>query len=315
VKTTFGLSAGPIRWIGAALLLLAIAAALGWHLLRPALTPVAAPVPSPALWRIEKQGKSAFLFGTFHAVPGGKQWFTPPIAEALAHSDRLVLEVTGLENERADGTIFERLARSPGLPPVEARLDPANRAAFAKLVQSQPMLGHGLDSYESWAAALLIGSRGDKGADVRISTANAPEEVLAAAMRSRSLPIDGLETIASQLGLFDAMDEALQRRLLANAVEEAEESARLFAQFHSAWASGDMAALERFYAESFAGEEALRRVLVDQRNVRWAAQIDTLAQEGETSRPFIAVGAGHFVGPANLLALLTARGWRIERIR
>lgn len=304
-----------IRWLIAALGLLALAGAAWWAFGRPVLPPGPAEQASPALWRIERDGRAAYLFGTFHAVPAGDRWLTPAIAHALARSDRLVLEVTGLEDERRDGRIFERLARSPGLPPLARRLPGPAREALADLARQQPMLDHGLDGYESWAAALLIGARAGKGEDARLSTRHAPEEVLAAAMRARGRPVTGLETIAGQLGLFDAMAEPLQRRFLANAVLEAREGERLFGAFHQAWAHGDMASLERFYAESFQGEDALRAVLVDNRNRRWVAQIDAMMRGAQGTTPFIAVGAGHFVGPAGLPSLLARQGWHITRIR
>lgn len=296
--------------IGLALAALVALAWAGWRIGHPA--GEADVTARPALWRITDGDREAWLFGTIHAVPRGERWLSPAIVRAAGRSDRLVLEVTGLAAERRSRAIFERLGRSPGLPPLAERLDPADAAALRALERHAPAAMAGLAAYESWAAALLLNAAA--ASRLALSSEEAAEAVLTRRFEAAGKPVEGLETIEGQLGLFDGLDEADQRALLAQAVREAGDAARLYAELHAAWAAGDTARLERQFLAPLARAPALRRVLVDERNRQWAAHIDADLR-GRPGRVLIAVGAGHLLGPDGVQARLARLGWRVERVQ
>ncbi|WP_443970830.1 TraB/GumN family protein [Sphingobium sp. CR28] len=293
--------------IGAAVLVLLMAAG-AWHFwLRTPLTNA-----RPALWHMEKDGREAWLFGTIHAVPSDARWLTPAIKKAIDSSDWLWLEVTGLEDERASLTIFERLGRSAGLPPLPSRLDPAGGKGLRALVTQNAQLASGLDDYESWAAALLINARASAGEG--FSSRKAGEAVLTAAFGRAGKPAAGLETIEGQLRFFDRLPEPEQRALLAQAVRDAGASEQLLTELYRDWSQGNMDAIGRLFVAGLGQQPALRSMLVDQRNARWASQIDAIMTR-HSAVPFIAVGAGHLAGKDNLRSLLEGRGWRLTRVQ
>lgn len=266
----------------------------------------------PALWHMEKDGSEAWLFGTIHAVPTNARWLTPAIEKAIDSSDWLWLEVTGLEDERASLAIFERLGRSAGLPPLPSRLDPADRERLASLVTQNAQLASGLDDYESWAAALLVNARASAGEG--FSSRKAGEAVLTAAFGRARKPAAGLETIEGQLRFFDRLPEPEQRALLTQAVQDAGTSEQLLTELYRDWSQGNMDAIGRLFVAGLGQQPALRSTLVDQRNARWASQIDAIMAR-HSAVPFIAVGAGHLAGKDNLRSLLEGRGWRLTRVQ
>lgn len=292
---------------GLVALLLAGLAWIGWQIGRPSEV-----TARPALWHMSKGKAQAWLFGTVHAVPADRPWLSPRIAAAAAQSDRLVLEVTGLDAERRSRTVFEKLGRSPGLPPIQARLAPADITPYQAFAARHAAALHGIDGYESWAAALLLHAAASSG--LSLTSEQAGEAVLARRFAKDGKPVQGLETIEGQLGLFDRLPEADQRLLLGQAAREAEEAPRLYADLYRAWAAGDLARLERQFLAPLATAPGLRKVLLDGRNARWSRAIDAdLGRGGDTV--FIAVGAGHLLGPASLQAHLARLGWRIERVQ
>lgn len=292
-----------------ALVLLALMGWLGWQIGR-----MMVPTENtarPALWRISKGDREAYLFGTIHAVPRGETWLSPQIARSMGRSDRLLLEVTGLDAERRSRATFEQLGRSPGLPPVEARLNPADATHFRTLKGRHASL-HDVDRYESWAVALLLNAAASS--NLGLSSADAGETLFADRFTKQRKPIHGLETIQGQLGLFDRLPERDQRLLLTQAVREADDTPRLYTQLHDAWARGDVATLERQFLAPLAAAPGLHHVLIDERNRRWAAFIDAdLDRRGGTL--FVAVGAGHLLGRDSVQARLAERGWRVERLQ
>lgn len=253
--------------------------------------------------------RHGWLFGTIHAVPAGARWLSPEIEKAIEQSDLLVLEAAGLEAERNDRRIFETLGRSPGLPPVPTRLGAADRARFEALFRASPSALRDIDAYEDWAAALLIGA-----AHSGATSADAPEALLEGRFRSDRKPVRGLETIESQLGRFDALPRADQAELLHEAITEAGDAARQYRLLYDRWAGGDVAALEAEFLQPLARFPYLRDVLIDQRNELWARAIDKLLRENRKIA-FVAVGAGHLLGPGSVQARLARQGWTVVRVQ
>jgi uncharacterized protein YbaP (TraB family) len=290
------------RWLLPAALVVAVLAGLAWEM-----RPVAA---RPALWHISRGDRQAWLFGAIHAVPAGARWLSPRIEKAVEESDILILEAAGLEAERNDRRVFEALGRSPGLAPVAARLSPADRTRLETLRRASPTALRDLDGYESWAAALLIGAATNEGA----TSDGAPEAKLERLFRDRRRPVRGLETIEAQLGRFDTLPEADQAELLRQSIEEADGAAREYRLLYDHWAAGDLAALEAQFLTPLARFPHLQAALIDQRNALWAQAIDKLLRENRKTL-FVAVGAGHLLGPGSVQARLVRQGWKVVRVQ
>jgi uncharacterized protein YbaP (TraB family) len=79
-----------------------------------------------------------------------------------------------------------------------------------------------------------------------------------------------------------------------------------------AWRHGNADALNRMLQESFRDFPSLGRRLLDVRNRNWIPKIEGYLRSGKTY--FVVVGAGHMGGPTGLLAMLRARGYRIEQL-
>ncbi|RVT41147.1 TraB/GumN family protein [Sphingobium algorifonticola] len=262
----------------------------------------------PALWRIEKDGQRAFLFGTIHVLPDDVAWETPVLRDAMAASDRLVLEASGLDDAEGTQRIFDQLGQSDDLPPIADRVPAAQRPALRALLKRGDMDEADASAYESWAAALQLATVTQSGQ--RMSAANGVEPALTAVFLAEDKPVLGLETVTDQFVLFDRLPEDVQRRLLADAVAQADAGDADYARMVRAWLKGDMQAIARDFVNQIAPEPALAGPLLIDRNRKWAARIPLLP-----GRPFIAVGAAHLAGPGNLLALLENDGYSITRIQ
>ena len=262
----------------------------------------------PALWRIEKSGKQAFVFGTIHVLPEDVKWETPALRHAVEASDRLVLEAEGLDDPAATKAIFDRLGRSPGLPRLSSRIPVEERPALTSMMNRGNLREADLSRYESWAASLLLSavSQGEMG----LSGAMGVEPALTADFRAAGKPVHGLETVADQFSLFDRLPDDVQRRLLVDSIDDPKDSRAQYDGMMRAWLSGDMKAIARDFVAELAPDPALAKPLLTDRNRAWAKHIPSLA-----GKPFIAVGAAHLAGPDNLLTLLQREGYRITRIQ
>ena len=283
-------------------LLLALAAAL-------AVTACAKPVEpaTPALWEVTgPDGQHAYLFGTIHALPPQVAWQSPRIEAALAASDRLVLEIRQLKDRDAMQAIFARLARTPGQPPLSARVSPRYRPALARLLDRAGLADGQFADIETWAAALTL-AQAARGAD----SGQGVDRVLMGMAGNK--PVEELEGTAAQLGLFDTLPESKQRDLLDSVIAEAGQAAAEESLVEGYWRRGDMEALARETHRGMLADKELRDILLVRRNAAWAERVAAMMRAGQ--RPFVAAGAAHMAGPEGLPALLAGRGYTVRRVQ
>lgn len=261
------------------------------------------PEPSPALWEVTGPDDArGWLFGTIHSLPEGARWRTPAVDEAFANSSLLVVEVAELGRSDEAGAIFQRLATTPGLPPLTERVPPAERPALAALLDRAGMDDGDFSDTESWGAALLLANR------VRRSDSGNGVDRALIAEASR---VEGLESFEEQYAAFDRLPPAEQAELLMGVAADAKgdfEDGRVIA-----WLTGDMAALERDSSGGILADPELREALQLSRSRAWTARVGELISRGE--RPFVAVGAAHMWGEEGLPALLAARGYTVRRVQ
>jgi uncharacterized protein YbaP (TraB family) len=79
-----------------------------------------------------------------------------------------------------------------------------------------------------------------------------------------------------------------------------------------AWRHGDADLVEQLDRSQFSDFPAFRERLIDARNRNWIPKIEHDLGSGHVY--FVVVGAGHFGGPNGILALLRARGCKIDQL-
>ena len=261
------------------------------------------PEPSPALWEVTgAEGQQGWLFGTIHSLPRGARWRTEAVDGAFARSSLLVVEIANLGDSSEASAVFERLATTPGLPPLSQRVPAEDRPALAALLDRAGMDDGAFSETETWGAALLLAGRvrrNDTGSGV-------DRALIAEAAR-----VEGLESFEEQYAVFDRLPPARQARLLTALAAEADSHAE--DQRVIAWLTGDIAALEREASVGILADPELREALQLSRNRAWAGRVAALLDGGE--RPFVAVGAAHMWGEEGLPALLAARGYTVRRVQ
>ena len=288
---------GALAWLFAALGALTLAGC------KPSPEPA-----SPAFWQVDgPHGERAWLLGTIHALARPADWRGPAIAQALDQASVISVEVGNLDDAAAMASALTALSRTPGQPPLSARVEPELRPALAKLLASAGLKDNGFGDTESWAAALTLARAGDASLDPQFGIDRA---ILKARQRK---PVLELEGARGQLGLFDALPEKEQRDLLAIIVRDGGSDGSASGSLAAAWRKGDMAAIEAETHRGLLADPELREALFAARNRAWAAKIEALMRQG--ARPFVAVGAAHMAGSEGLPALLAERGFAVRRIQ
>ncbi len=263
----------------------------------------------PALWLVEGPGgQKAWLFGTIHALPQPVDWRSPAIEQALAGSDRLVLEVARIDDDAATARVFAGLAQSPGLPPLEQRLASDERDDLAEALSADGFKPGALDGYETWAAALLL-----QQAATKAGASDSANGIDRALLREYAKPVEEFEGAAAQLAIFDRLPETAQRALLSAALTDPKAAASELERMAAAWAKADLALIDRETNDEFLSDPVLREALLTGRNRAWELRLTAMLRAG--AHPFVAVGTAHLVGKDGLPAMLAAHGYKVTRLQ
>ena len=261
------------------------------------------------LWRVTKDGRSSYLYGTIHAARAEWMYPGPVTLDALKASDTLALELDVL-----DPDVQRRLAASIGgsrsdpLPPTLIRR--IERQLKAQCVEAETFVK--LAPEFQIASLSVMAARRDG-----LDPAHAIDLVLAVLAREFGKPVASLETPELQLQALRMPSHAETIDLVSSGLDDLESGRTrpMLNRIAKVWTEGNYAELSRF--ESWcncvdtATERAAMTRMLDDRNPQLAAQIDNLHTSG--TRVFAAVGSLHMIGPKGLPALLRQRGYRVEQ--
>lgn len=278
----------------------------------PAQAEVAAPAPAqpqgPALWKVADEDTTIYLFGTVHALPDGADWYRGALADALASADVLVTEVeAGKLLEPASQQAFIARATLPAGQTLRAMLDAEQRATLEASLTKLGMPVSALDQVEPWFAAMTLaaiplikaGYKMDQGVEMALE-----------GKLPKTTPREALETVDSQLTLFDTMPMPMQIAYLMSVTKQVDQVAAGMDGMVDAWKRGDADKLAELMNAQI-DDPALAERLLYARNRDWAKWVEArLAKPGTV---FVAVGAGHLAGQNSVQDYLAKDGLTVSR--
>ncbi len=270
--------------------------------------PSAAHDVDPALWVVKDADTTIYLFGTVHILKPGMGWFDEAVKEAFDKSDRLVLEMvepTAAESQ----AIFMKLAFDQTGKTLRSKLADADRAVYDGAMGKVGLPVEALDPFDPWAAAVTMQvlAMTKSGFDLNSGV----EKQLTAAANASKKPIEGVETMAYQLGIFDTLPLADQIGFLNESAKGIDDLSPAMDQLVNLWAQPDPEGLAVLMNQGFTNPRIYSALLTN-RNANWAKWVD--AQMKKPGTIFMAVGAGHLSGTTSLPNLLAAYGITAQRV-
>jgi uncharacterized protein len=262
----------------------------------------------PALWVVKDEDTTIYLFGTVHILKPGLSWFDEAVKDAFDKSDRLVLEMVEPSAAESQG-IFMKVALDQSGTTLRSKLAETDRAVYEGAMAKIGMPVATLDPFDPWAAAITLQLLGmtKSGFDLNSGV----EKQLTAAAHASKKPIEGIETMAYQLGIFDTLPLEDQIAFLNESATSVDQLGPGMDRLVELWAAPDPDGLATAMNEGLKNPK-LYSALLTQRNANWAKWIDAqLKRPGVT---FMAVGAGHLAGPTSVQSLLPAYGLTAQRV-
>jgi uncharacterized protein YbaP (TraB family) len=270
------------------------------------------------MWVIKDADSTIYLTGTVHMLPPDVEWKSAKLETALKDADELWLELPmksdPVEMMRDVGPIMMKRMFSFNRPLSSLLTDEEEKqlAEAAERAKIPPQTVKGFENMKPWAVTMMLGmgpliaSGYDPAAGVDLNLLKIAEE--------QGDAVKGFETFEQQMDLLAGGTEEEQlaglRAALAAPPAVMEELQKQSEAAFEAWAKGDPKPIEALMAAMAAGGPGMEGMSIEamlyNRNEDWAGQIEKLLAGDGVS--FIAVGAGHLVGPKSVQERLKLRG-------
>ena len=262
------------------------------------------------LWRLVKNGRTSYLYGTIHAARFEWMFPGPRTVAALGASDVLALELDVLDND-----IQARLAAGARAAPEERLAAPLQQRIDRRMIAEciDPAPWHAFAPEFQIASLSAMAARREG-----LDPAYAIDVVLALIARRVGKPIVSLETPEAQVAALRLPSRAETIELVESSLDDLDtgRAGPLVARMVRAWTDSDLTELEDYgrWCECLRNdaERATMKRLLDDRNPLLAAAIESLHRRGQ--RVFAGVGSLHMIGPNGLPALLARGGFQVEPV-
>ncbi len=263
------------------------------------------------LWAVKTDKATVYLLGSLHLLKSDSYPLDRNIEDAYRDCKRICLEA---DIDRLKDPTYQTTMLAQGLYPEGQTLaQNISKETYSLLEKKAAEVGLSmaqLNRFKPWLCNLtLVGLELQrKGFDPTYGV----DTYFFNKAKKDGKEMLFLETVEFQMKLFSELDSNEGESLLRQSLKDLEVIDTMLPDMVKAWENGDDARLGSIMNISFKDHPDIYNRFVVQRNKAWVGTIEGLLAQGGTS--LVVAGAGHFVGPENLLQLLKGKGYTIEQI-
>ena len=264
------------------------------------------------LWTVENENAVLHVYGSIHLATADVYPLPDIVYNLFESSDRLVLEVdlntTGPDAFFAVQSLME-------YPEGRSLEDDLNSEQIQLLSATLSEIGIPYDMVKElkpWVIEATIVS--NLASQQGIDAEHGIDMHFARLAADLEMPVDALETVEDQLRIFGNLPSRTQAAELMRTIGNYRDIGAYVDQLLTVWREGDLQAMSEIIAAALLANPDLEpyyEAMFAGRNHKWIEQLIEYLQSDE--RIFAVVGAGHMVGPDNIIELLRAEGFRAVR--
>jgi uncharacterized protein YbaP (TraB family) len=256
------------------------------------------------LWRIDKNGRASWLYGTFHlnhidyAKPG------PRVMMSFRDSDVLAVELNLLEPQNPQASAPSTTANPPpGVAFSAGQLERLRAAYKRDCIAVDPSTVP-----PALATSSLLVSQAQR---VGLFIGFSPDIRLVQIAKRNGKPVVALENMAQHIAALTPTTPTEATSSFESTMASFDSGATQLQlkQLHQAWQQNDWSAMVKLEQEMSASQPEFTNRILDERNVLMAQKIDAMHSEGK--RVFVAVGSLHMAGKAALTQLMQDKGYTV----
>jgi uncharacterized protein YbaP (TraB family) len=258
------------------------------------------------VWRVsDANGATLFLGGSMHALRSTDYPLPSAYNRAFDASTRLALEYDPKEIKNIFKDYF-RAGQYPKGDTLKNHVDPRTYDYVRRFFALRKVPEAKFNTFRPWFIAIVLTAPSPQ------ATALGVERFLIGRAQANSKPVSGLDSLREGVEHYSGLNERESEAFLLLQFVNAGRQNPSDISVLKMWRSGDVETLTRLGRESFRDFPTMDERLRGARNRKWIPKIEGYLRSGHTY--FVVAGAAHMGGPDGLLALLQARGYKIEQL-
>ena len=257
------------------------------------------------LWKIEGDSiQTSYLFGTIHMLPQEDFVLKDKVKKAINEA-----EVVYLELDMDDPSFMANMMKYSMLEEGDELKSHMDSTEYVFLNQyMNKNVGVGLKQLNrfkplSLTSMIMTTLMGEQLASYELTFINMVKEA--------KKELKGLETIESQIAVFDEIPYDEQIDDIIKMLKSTEDTKKLYANMIEIYKAEDITKLFESMDDYFDNDKAMMKSLLFDRNENWVQQIPQISKE---QKVFYAVGVGHLGGEKGVIKLLKIAGFKVTPV-
>lgn len=264
-------------------------------------------VNSSLLWEIKgpKQKNSAFIFGTMHLMDDSHFYFPKKLEKIILNVETVCLEVSDIQGTQLNPDLLFQNEGSFLAKLSESAMDSICNWASAKLLMNREQFTTNFSKAKPFLLFQLI-LQSELPANLQ-SQELAIEKLLQTKKNKQTI---GLETVQSQLALFDDLPFESQVNLIMTEIAAESDVLINFTNLQGNYLEQNVEKIHDLLLKE--NTDSIFNVrFIDERNVSWVKKMIPMISSQSI---LFAVGAGHLGGESGVLNLLRKEGYTLTPI-
>lgn len=267
-----------------------------------------------SVWKVSKGNDYIFIGGTVHILPPSEFPLPKEFDQAYKQSDSIVLEAKLPDASDAEFQLnmMQQMTYSNGKT-ISSLLSTKTQQ---KLSQYVSYLGVELAMFEHFKPGFLVTILALLEAEKAQLSGEGVDIFYSKQANRDNKGIAYLESAEFQMNMIANMGIGDEDRFITSNLEQMTDFKAMFLGLLKAWRVGDEQQLNKLAIKPMKNDPKTFKKLLTDRNQTWISQIDRMfAGNGKSSdKEFVLVGVAHLAGDKSVLALLKAKGYRVEKL-
>lgn len=284
-------------------------AILGWMI---ALLLVTGAGAESSVWVVKTNKTAIYLAGSCHVLRKSDHPLPAEFEAAYTRVREVIFEVPpgDLEGPEYMAKLMDISVYKDGTT-LKEHLTPAVYAKTEKFCRERNYPFEQYQAFRPWMLSMLLAIQ--ELARIGVAVDYGVDRYFYEKALQDGKKISGLETADEQLGFLSSMDKMMGNDQVSETVDDLTELKSKVGDMLDAWRRGDEAGIEAFNLGELKNYPQLYKVLIDDRNKKWAKKIESMIRDGRTA--MVIVGVGHLAGTGSLVNLLRRKGYSVVKLK
>lgn len=258
------------------------------------------------LWKISGNGliQDSYLYGTIHIICKEDFRLSETIKQKFSASKAIYLEID-MDDPKFSSEMMQQMTLPKGQN-LKGIFGESNFALVDSFMKAETKTS--LAAFNSFKPMMVMSLLFQR--MLPCKEIESYEMAFIKMAKEQKKELSGLELVADQIAVFDAIPDSLEVKSLVDMVKDFKRYQKDFSSMIDIYKSQNTEALYNLMVNS-PDMMGSKELLLDQRNRNWIPLMETSMRKQSS---FFAVGAGHLSGEVGVIELLRKKGYQVTAV-